>query len=257
MRSLLLSWMILLACPLVAQPIGSVKAWLGVQIEDHPKGVLVKMILGDSPARIAEMKPGDIVFKIQKVEVRTAQKMIQTVQSFSVGDTVEVHFLRAEKPMVKKIALVAKPGLQELFTDRLLNKPAPDFDLKLAYGNGTGSLKALKGKAVFIEFWATWCPACVSTHGHLSQFSLKMDPKKGRVLAISDEDKSDIEAYAERIRAGFAMPHDEGSKVAGLYGVPALPAVVVIDQKGIVRYAAVGAGRYYEKGIEKMKELLK
>ena len=106
---------------------------------------------------------------------------------------------------------------------------------------------------MLIEFWATWCPACISSHPRLNDFAKKH--KEIAVLAVSDEDKKTIDQFLKKHPMDFTNLHDEGGKVSGAYMVPALPSLVVIDREGVVRHVAVGAGRYIEETVAKALSL--
>ena len=151
-----------------------------------------------------------------------------------------------------------------------------------AWINGTPLTDAdLKGKVVFLDFWAVWCGPCIATFPHLKEWNEKYadkglvmigltryynygwDDAAGRAkrsqdkVATADEQKM-LEKFAEHheLKHRFAV-QGEDSKLDDFYGVTGIPHVVVIDQEGKIRMIKVGSGDENAKALEGMlKELL-
>jgi cytochrome c biogenesis protein CcmG/thiol:disulfide interchange protein DsbE len=224
------------------------KPWLGVAIGAGDKGVLVNDVLEGAPAKAAGLLPGDQITAIDDIAVKAPDELIKAVQAQGVGNTVVVHFLRGAKTDTRRVKLVARPDELALLQSRLVGKPAPAFDLKVVRGGGPGSSAALKGKVAVVEFWATWCPACRSTHARLSGWA-KEHRKDVTVVAISDEEEADVKAYADLVKPNFTIRIDPTHKTPGDWMVSAIPQIAVVDRKGIVTFATVGAGEYVEEAL--------
>jgi len=114
------------------------------------------------------------------------------------------------------------------------NDPAPNFDLPLV-GGGSVSLASLKGQTVLIDFWATWCPPCVTEVPELNAVSKELHGSNQRILAIS-VDSLTAEALGDWLKErDVTYPVALGdSDLAGLYGADAFPFHVVVGPDGKV-----------------------
>ncbi len=119
--------------------------------------------------------------------------------------------------------------------------PAPAFDLERLQGREHGDLTALRGRVVLVEFWATYCGWCKSTHPDLAQFAAAQGKDGVAVLGISSQARGRLARYLASHRLGFTVLHDARRRVARRYGVRGTPTLVVIDRAGVVRFAAGGA----------------
>lgn len=121
---------------------------------------------------------------------------------------------------------------------------APDFSLSDIDGNNV-TLSGLKGKTVLLDFWGTWCHACISGIPKLKQAAAKY---ADRLVVVSIGCKDDKEAWLAgvakygldwiNLREEGSMPSSEKPTV--LYNVTVFPTKVVIGTDGRIREIAVG-----------------
>jgi peroxiredoxin len=113
-------------------------------------------------------------------------------------------------------------------------EPAPSFELPLV-GGGTVSLKSLAGKTMLIDFWATWCPPCVTEVPELNAISKELQGTDAGILAIS-VDSLTAEALGDWLKErDVTYPVALGdSDLAGLFGADAFPFHVVVGPDGKV-----------------------
>ncbi len=158
------------------------------------------------------------------------------------------------------IALVAVFALlPRLFPPKspLSGKDAPDVVLKMvanAPPAGTDvSLSGLRGQAVLLDFWATWCGPCQEETPILDGIAKRYD---GKGLTVVGVDTSDEEGkagvFAARHHLSYPIAYDEGQRAAAAYGVQNLPTLVVISKTGKI----VGVRTGVTKDSE-LEELLK
>lgn len=121
-------------------------------------------------------------------------------------------------------------------------------DVSFAYYNETGqiaSLTDLKGKVVFINFWATWCPPCraemPSMHAMFNK--LKDDDRFVFLFINEDEDLSKAKAYLKSHAFSFPLSTRAGQVPEALYS-STLPTTVVIDKNGRIAYKREGIANY-------------
>ncbi len=125
----------------------------------------------------------------------------------------------------------------------LVGSLAPDFSLITPDGSLI-SLSSLRGKLVFLNFWATWCAPCRQEMPVFQQ-TLNGDfgDYKGRlaILGIDQaEDAGTVKAFLRQLKVNIPVALDSDQHVDNLYGVLQLPETFVIDPSGVVRYWQVG-----------------
>lgn len=119
---------------------------------------------------------------------------------------------------------------------------APDFTLDVVAGEGVGdrvTLANLRGEVVVLEFWASWCSACRRSVPALNELHEHLPDVQ--IYGITSEALTPAELRAAHELFGFDFPSlrdDEG--LAQVFGVEALPTVVVIDQEGRVQWHQMG-----------------
>ena len=118
---------------------------------------------------------------------------------------------------------------------------APDFKLTDLDGKEV-ALKDLKGKVVFVDFWATWCPPCKRALPHTQEISEREEVKKGDlvVLAVSNETEEVVKKFLEDNKYTFRTACDKG--LGSKYGVRGIPTFVTIGKDGKVVESIVGFG---------------
>lgn len=128
---------------------------------------------------------------------------------------------------------------------------APDFTLETLDGK-TVKLSELRGKPVFLDFWATWCGPCRRALPHTQEFAKKYG-NDAHILAVNlREDKETVRAFMEKHNFTFTVPMDTKGEVASRYRVRGIPHFVVIDAKGVVQFVQVGFGGGIEKKLEEV-----
>lgn len=112
---------------------------------------------------------------------------------------------------------------------------AASFDLPLV-GGGRVSLASLRGKAVLIDFWATWCPPCLLEIPELNAILEETRGESIEILAIS-VDAMSLEALEQWVKAnGVAYPVALGdSELAAAFGADGFPYHVLVDSNGRIR----------------------
>ena len=111
-----------------------------------------------------------------------------------------------------------------------IGSPAPDFTVEDLEGKKL-KLSSLRGKPVFIDFWATWCGPCRMSLPHTQELSDKHG-KEITVVTISDEDVDTIVNFRKEKNYTYPAYRDPTNKASELYNVEGIPTFVVIDDKG-------------------------
>ena len=119
---------------------------------------------------------------------------------------------------------------------------APDFALKSLPDGKTLQLSSLKGKAVLVNFWATWCEPCKEEMPWLIALQTKYGPQGFQIVGIADEE-TDEKTIAEFAHSkGVNYPVVLGTtKTIDSYGVAdGLPTSFFIDRSGKVVAEVIG-----------------
>jgi peroxiredoxin len=125
-------------------------------------------------------------------------------------------------------------------TETLIGKPAPDITLRDLDG-GTIRLRDLRGKAVLLDFWATWCAYCREALPTIELYHRGLQNKGLIVYGVDDESNETVRPYL--LKYGYTMPSlwDEHREAVRRFRVEAWPTTVLIDRDGIVVYYGTGA----------------
>jgi cytochrome c biogenesis protein CcmG/thiol:disulfide interchange protein DsbE len=119
-------------------------------------------------------------------------------------------------------------------------QPAPPLVVPKV-GGGTIDLANLKGKPVWINFMATWCPPCQDEFPLMNGFAARYADKGLVVIAIDvQEDDAAVAAFAAGLGTTFPLGLDTDRKAAIAWDALALPVHFWIDKDGIVRDGALG-----------------
>jgi peroxiredoxin len=135
---------------------------------------------------------------------------------------------------------------------------APDFAAKSDSGRNV-RLSELRGQVVMINFWASWCSPCRQELPLLNKIYTQYRSAGFVLLAVNvDDNRKDADTMLKRLNLRFPTLFDGGKNVAKLYGVDTMPATLVIDRDGRVRYVHRGYYDGYERKYERqVRELLK
>src|SRR5215471_10823976 len=125
----------------------------------------------------------------------------------------------------------------------LLAKPATPFTLSLFDGRKL-TLEDLRGKAVFLNFWASWCVPCRDEARELEAAWQKVKDKNMVFLgvAVQDTDKDALE-FLKEFNVTYPNGKDETAKIAVDYGTWGIPESFFIDPQGRITYKHVGGIR--------------
>lgn len=105
----------------------------------------------------------------------------------------------------------------------------------------TWRLADLRGRAVVLNFWATWCPPCRAEMPSLQQMAEIYGPEQLLVLAVNvGEEPRRINAYLQRSGLSLTVLLDPQSEIARAWGADALPTTYLIDAEGRPRQRVRG-----------------
>ncbi|MFG6120756.1 redoxin domain-containing protein [Thalassobacillus sp. B23F22_16] len=121
-------------------------------------------------------------------------------------------------------------GIQE-------GEQAPDFELETTDGE-TIRLSDLKGKKVFLNFWATWCPPCKEEMPEMQKFHEEFD-EEVEIIAVNvtttETSVDDVQKYLEEEGYTFQVPLDKRNQVSSEYQAITIPTTYFIGTDGTVQ----------------------
>lgn len=115
---------------------------------------------------------------------------------------------------------------------------APAFSLPAR--EGEVSLESLKGRVVYVDFWASWCEPCRRSFAWMSSLHEKYGDRLTIVAIDLDRHRADAETFLEKNPAPFTVAFDPAGKVAETFHVAAMPSSFVLGPDGKVLHAQTG-----------------
>ncbi|RMG67475.1 MAG: TlpA family protein disulfide reductase [Nitrospirae bacterium] len=152
------------------------------------------------------------------------------------------------------IVLILIGGLFVLYIQMIRPpKPAPTVvgleapDFKVVDKNGKEiTLESLKGKTVFVHFWAAWCTECRKEMPSINALyeRKKKDPNFVFLGIIYREDPAKSKKYLKENNYTIPIFVDIDENAAKAFGVTGVPETYIIDPKGILKKKVIGPGSW-------------
>ena len=125
---------------------------------------------------------------------------------------------------------------------------ALDFTLYDQYGK-EHKLSDYRGKKIFLNFWATWCPPCRGEMPHIEELykEYKENSKDVIILGVAspnvgkEGDQKYIEDFLKENNYTFPVVFDDGGMLSYQYGFTSLPSTLIIDEEGYITKYVPGA----------------
>jgi peroxiredoxin len=124
---------------------------------------------------------------------------------------------------------------------------APSFALKDLSGKEV-KLEDYRGKLIFLNFWATWCPPCRQEMPSMERLYTEFKDRGFTMLAVDlREGTGKVKAFKEKFKLSFPILLDSDGRVGLMYGVRSIPTTYLIDREGNMIGGALGARDWASK----------
>lgn len=122
----------------------------------------------------------------------------------------------------------------------LPGNPAPEFTLTTLAGTDL-QLSDLRGQAIVLNFWASWCGPCRAEMPELEQAFQEYRDNGLLVLGVNQgESATVVRDFLQQLDLTFPVVLDQRLQVSQLYHINSLPTTFFIDRNGIIRDQVVG-----------------
>lgn len=135
--------------------------------------------------------------------------------------------------------------------------PPADFNLMLMDQDGqTILLEDFKGKPIFMNMWATWCPPCIAEMPNINKLYKEIGSEVNFVMVALDDDFETAKAF--NTRKGFDLPiYTLQSRRPAMYQSTTVPTTYVISADGNLMLTHKGMANYNTSKFKKFLEGLK
>jgi cytochrome c biogenesis protein CcmG/thiol:disulfide interchange protein DsbE len=115
-----------------------------------------------------------------------------------------------------------------------VGEQAPPFSLTTTHGD-TIALPGLRGRIVYVDFWASWCAPCRRSFPWMNELQQRYGDRGLTIVAINvDRRRADADQFLQSNTARFAVVYDDRGSTPLAYSVKGMPSSYLIDTRGIV-----------------------
>lgn len=187
---------------------------------------------------------------IRKMSKRSAQTIAQSVDEFlaysqslnyQIYSSFEIPQL-AKKPKSEMVRGLIKLDPPIKWPDNIL--------LTDMNGRKNNVKRDYQGKALLINFWATWCPHCVEEIPSMNNALKQLDQNKFAMVSVSYRDSQKtldefVKCLLKEVQVDFPILMDIDGEVSAQWKVFAFPSSFIVDKDGWIHYS-INAGSIWD-----------
>ncbi len=102
-------------------------------------------------------------------------------------------------------------------------------------------LSSLRGKVVYLDFWASWCVPCRQSFPWMNELQKRYADRGLTIIAVNlDHERADAEKFLRKLAPDFRVRFDPAGDWAHHFGVQGMPTSVLLDRDGRSRFTHIG-----------------
>jgi len=188
----------------------------------------------------------DGYFKYQNIRLmaKDAAKRIEATTSEQIQRVNKIKYKVAKLEPLNVVIPESKiiSGLIKLKTKTFM----PKIELNALNGEAMKIPDDYRGKALLINFWATWCPHCVEEIPSMNRALNHLDPERFAMISISYKDsKAILDEFVKKVKVDFPILLDSDGKLSEQWNIFAFPSSFLIDANGQIHYS-INAGSIWD-----------
>lgn len=127
--------------------------------------------------------------------------------------------------------------------------------IKLPALSGELDLAKLRGKVVYLDFWASWCKPCKKSFPWMNEMKAIYQDQGLEVVAVNlDKDKKLADAFLQENKVNFIIAFDQSGDTATAYKLQGMPSSYLIGRDGKLYASHIG---FREEDKSKMEQAIK
>lgn len=120
-------------------------------------------------------------------------------------------------------------------------KPLPACELTALGDTPSVNTSQFKGKVVYVDFWASWCPPCAKSFPYLNVLHRDFQSRGLQIVGVNvDKNTADAKRFLQLHPADFSVGADANGTCPKSFGVPTMPTGYLTDRNGVIRYVHHG-----------------
>lgn len=157
------------------------------------------------------------------------------------------------RDLFRKSAIGAAFLLLAMASHGAFADPAPDFNLPTT--DAKVSLASLKGKVVYLDFWASWCTPCKKSFPWMQKMQDKYRDQGLVIVATNmDRKREKAESFLKDSKTNFVIAFDPEGSTAEKYQLVGMPSSYLIDRNGQLVFSHAG---FRESDIDKLETVIR
>jgi peroxiredoxin len=233
------------------------KPWLGLSMTSGPGGgVFVDVVFRGSPAAKAKLQKGDMITEVDGVAVDRPQELVDLVKQRKPGVRLKLEFRRGGRERTTAVELAEHPGAAAIVRLMHVGRSAPAFAGLDPVAGRVEALDKLRGDVVVIDFFASWCVGCKALAPKLAGWHRTRARRGLKLLGITSDEPARGRKTVRDWKIPYDVASDESGATSRAYRVSAIPAVFLVNRKGVIVDVMIGYDpnrlAAFEKHIDKL-----